>query len=41
MIGLTRDAGTLQRMAELYHAIGDGVAEAEARAALARLGAGR
>ena len=40
MIGLTRDPATLERMVELYHAIGDGVAEAEARAALARVRAG-
>jgi hypothetical protein len=39
LIGLTTDGGTLLRMAELYHALGDRAAEAEARAALARLGA--
>jgi tetratricopeptide (TPR) repeat protein len=40
MIPLTRDAATLRRMVELYHATGDAIAEAEARAALARLRAG-
>ena len=38
LIALTRDGATLQRMAELYHAMGDPAAETEARAALARLG---
>jgi cytochrome c-type biogenesis protein CcmH/NrfG len=41
MIPLTRDAATLQRMVELYHASGDAIAESEARAALARLRAAR
>lgn len=37
LITQTRDDATLHRMVELYRAVGDGVAEAEARAALARL----
>jgi hypothetical protein len=41
LIGLTRDGATLQRMVELYHAMGDRAAETEARAALARLSAPR
>ena len=39
VIPRTRDDVTLRRMVELYHAVGDPGAEAEARAALARLGA--
>lgn len=38
LIGLTQDGATLLRMVDLYHAVGDPAAEAEARAALARLG---
>jgi hypothetical protein len=38
VIDLTRDGPTLQRMVELYHAVGDPAAETEARAARARLG---
>ena len=41
VIGLTRDGATLQRMADLYRSLGDAAAEAEARAALARLGGRR
>ena len=37
VIGLTRDPATLSRMIELYQAIGDAAAAAEARAALGRL----
>ncbi len=37
VIGETDDDATLRRMIELYHAVGDAQAEAEARAALARL----
>ncbi len=40
VIGLARDPATVQRMIDLYHALGDLSAEAEARAALARLGRG-
>lgn len=36
VVSLTRDQKTLERMAELYKSLGDPVAEAEARAALAR-----
>ncbi len=39
VINSTGDGATLRRMIELYHAVGDPAAEAEARAALARLGA--
>lgn len=38
VIDLTRDGATLQRMADVYHALGDRESEARARAALARLG---
>lgn len=38
VIGATGDGATLRRMIELYHALGDAAAEAEARAALARTG---
>src|SRR5204862_8115566 len=38
VIALTRDPGTLQRMIEIYAALGDAAAEGEARAVLARLG---
>lgn len=40
VIGVTEDGATLRRMVELYRALGDGAAAAEAEAALARLGAG-
>jgi len=40
VIDVTRDGATLQRMADVYHALGDRESEARARAALARLGAG-
>jgi tetratricopeptide (TPR) repeat protein len=38
VIGATGDGATLRRMIELYRVVGDPVAEAEARAALGRLG---
>ena len=41
VIGLTRDGATLRRMAELYQALGDAAAAAEARAALVRLDGAR
>lgn len=41
VISATRDPNTLQRMIEVYRALGDPAAEAEARAALARLTGGR
>jgi tetratricopeptide (TPR) repeat protein len=41
VISATRDPHTLERMAELFHALGDRAAEAEARAGLARAGGGR
>ena len=41
VISMTRDLNTLERMIELYHALGDRSAEAEARAALARAGGRR
>jgi hypothetical protein len=40
-VALTRDSDTLRSMIELYQALGDRETEARARAALARLGAGR
>ena len=41
VIDLAGDGATLRRMIELYHAVGDSAAEAQARAALARLGGTR
>ena len=41
VVALTRDSDTLRRMIELFQALGDREAEAQARAALARSGAGR
>lgn len=41
VVALTRDSDTLRRMIELYQALGDRGAEAQARAALARTEAGR
>jgi tetratricopeptide (TPR) repeat protein len=41
VIAVTGDSGTLLRMAELYRALGDRAAEAEARAALARAAGAR
>jgi len=41
VIAVTRDSGTLLRMAELYRALGDRAAEAEARAALTRAAGAR
>ena len=41
MIAQVRDPDTLRRMAALFAGMGDRQAEAEARAALARLGGGR
>jgi tetratricopeptide (TPR) repeat protein len=41
IVARTRDSGTLQKMMELYRALGDRVAEAEARAALAAAAGGR
>jgi tetratricopeptide (TPR) repeat protein len=41
VVARTRDSDTLRRMIELYQALGDREAEAQARAALARLEAGR
>jgi hypothetical protein len=38
MISVTHDPHTLERMVELFHALGDRSAEAEARAGLARAG---
>ncbi len=38
VIAATRDPHTLERMVELYHALGDRAAEAEARTALTRAG---
>jgi tetratricopeptide (TPR) repeat protein len=37
VIDVTRDGATLQRMVDLYRGLGDAAAEAEARAAIARL----
>lgn len=41
LVGVTRDPHTLERMIEVFAAFGDSVAVREARAALARLVAGR
>jgi tetratricopeptide (TPR) repeat protein len=41
VVALTRDSDTLRRMVELYQALGDREAEAQARATLARMAAGR
>ena len=41
VVALTRDSDTLRRMIELFQALGDREAEAQARAALAQTGAGR
>src|SRR5258706_11503762 len=41
LIGATSDPHTLTRMVDVYHALGDASAEAEARARLARIGGGR
>jgi cytochrome c-type biogenesis protein CcmH/NrfG len=41
VIDVTRDGATLQRMIEVFGAVGDRASEARARAALARLGAAR
>jgi predicted Zn-dependent protease len=41
VISATRDPHTLERMVELFHALGDRQAESEARAMLARAGAAR
>jgi cytochrome c-type biogenesis protein CcmH/NrfG len=38
VIDATRDGATLRRMIELYRAVGDQASEAQARAALGRLG---
>jgi hypothetical protein len=40
VISATRDPHTLERMIEVFHALGDAAAENEARAALARTGGG-
>jgi cytochrome c-type biogenesis protein CcmH/NrfG len=41
VVALTRDSDTLRRMVELYQALGDREAEAQARVTLARTEAGR